>query len=198
MLRFEHDTVYESPRENAQWLHQQLAETSPFATVDVVTHSRGGLVAQSLPRDGSVQYRKAVHVACPFRGSPLAELRVLMHLVEPYCSSEQDVVDALRFVERKSGIHAFPGLAAMDPDVVNGLYNTGPFDAVDTYSAVVDSPTYDWLLPVFGEPHDSVVPTSGCDLSSANNSDPFRGVMHTELFKQEVVVERVQRSLDVA
>ena len=46
-LAFDHFTLSEDPRQNIQWFFEQLPEDITL-DLDVVTHSRGGLVARVL------------------------------------------------------------------------------------------------------------------------------------------------------
>jgi len=78
IFAFNHFTLSKTPEQNAEELLKDLSN-NPF-TFDVVTHSRGGLVLRNLVERTSVlgemakrfQLRRAVLVACPNSGTPLA------------------------------------------------------------------------------------------------------------------------------
>jgi pimeloyl-ACP methyl ester carboxylesterase len=68
-----------SPKENAAWLAAHLPERLP-TTVDIVAHSRGGLVVRTIVEHGAefgldtrLRVRRLIMVATPNAGTTLAD-----------------------------------------------------------------------------------------------------------------------------
>ena len=129
---FNHFTISKTPEENASDLLANLPETT--GTFDVVTHSRGGLVLRNLVERASAlgdttkrfHLRKAVLIACPNEGTPLANptrwnetVGWIANLLEafpenPLTFAASWIADAIVWMAyRATG--AMPGLQAMDP-----------------------------------------------------------------------------------
>lgn len=132
ILAFDHPTVSASPRANIEWLLGQLPP-GPIE-VDVVAHSRGGLVARNL-LDSSISaavgrdaptVRSIVHVATPNQGTTLAEserigsyLDVVTNLMtflpdEPLTTALELVIEVVKQVAIGM-VDGLDGLAAMNP-----------------------------------------------------------------------------------
>ena len=80
VLGFEHHTVSRTPLINAAELARKFADSD--AEIDIVCHSRGGLVTrwfcESLDRQ-IARKRRVVFVGCPLQGTSLADPRSLRH-----------------------------------------------------------------------------------------------------------------------
>lgn len=80
ILVFDHPSVHVDPTANARWLLEQFPSQAELV-LDVLTHSRGGLVARSLGRPETADavgrrpasVRTTVHVATPNAGTVLAD-----------------------------------------------------------------------------------------------------------------------------
>ena len=74
VIAFDHPTLGASPRENAEELAELLGSFR-LDNVDIVAHSRGGLVAREFAANApeGVTIRSIVHVATPNGGTPLAD-----------------------------------------------------------------------------------------------------------------------------
>jgi hypothetical protein len=136
---FNHFTLSKTPEENANELLATLpANSGPF---DVITHSRGGLVLRCLVERTAAtkrfNLRKAVLVACPNEGTPLANpvrwketVGWVANLLEvipenPLSFAGSWVADAIVWIAyRATG--AMPGLQAMDPAGKAIAYLQGP------------------------------------------------------------------------
>ncbi|TFH62109.1 MAG: hypothetical protein E4G90_09460, partial [Gemmatimonadales bacterium] len=73
VFAFNHFTLSEDPNQNAQWFQKQLP---PGVTldVDIICHSRGGLVSRTLAQKvAGLQVGKLVFVAAPNLGTPLTD-----------------------------------------------------------------------------------------------------------------------------
>jgi triacylglycerol esterase/lipase EstA (alpha/beta hydrolase family)/CHAT domain-containing protein len=75
VIAFDHPTLATSPNENAERLAQWLRAAPTIESVDILCHSRGGLVARSLVEqiDAGVKFGSVVFVATPHRGTELAD-----------------------------------------------------------------------------------------------------------------------------
>jgi hypothetical protein len=106
---FDHPTVSVDPVTNARWFAEQFAAGAPddaWLVVDVVAHSRGGLVARALaeqqdrlPLGGRrLDVRSAVFVGVPNAGTVLADTEHLGDLLDTYTNL----------------LDAFPDIGAVD------------------------------------------------------------------------------------
>ncbi|HEY8092730.1 MAG TPA: hypothetical protein VID93_03075, partial [Acidimicrobiales bacterium] len=100
---YDHHTISKTPRANALDLLQLVRAFGGGTTVelDIVAHSRGGLVARELaerPRDGLVNVRSLVLAGTPNLGTPLADVKGLV-----------------------AGINRFTNLLALAPDPVTDI-----------------------------------------------------------------------------
>lgn len=128
VVGFDHWTLSKSPSENAQDFLRGLP-TVDGLQVDLVTHSRGGLVARvltELQAQTSVRFNRVVFVGTPNAGTPLAATNHLGMLIDHLTNvflflpkfSVVMVVDLILSVvkwlaTRVTG--ALPGLAAQNP-----------------------------------------------------------------------------------
>ena len=125
VFAFDHPSLCQSPEDNARWLAEQLRQAS-LANLDILAHSRGGLVARAFlnEKPESVRVRSLVFVGTPNGGTPLADkdyigqlLSVVTNLVglvpdNGFTDAIGVAIDALReFV--LEGIGSLPGIAAM-------------------------------------------------------------------------------------
>ncbi|HTS02249.1 MAG TPA: alpha/beta hydrolase, partial [Thermoanaerobaculia bacterium] len=217
---FNHLTVGRAPDENVR----ELLGLVRGARLDVVTHSRGGLVLRLLATTrGAPAIRRAFLAASPSEGTPLAsparwdELAAwVANLAEALPSGAlafglDFAVEALVWIAGRAG-GALPGHAAMDP--------AGPFHAAlnaraagqTRYAAAVARFAAKGSLArrfldagveaLFDEPNDLVVPTEG-GLSlggrriDARQTVRFGGdVHHLNLFAQERTKEGIKNFLE--
>lgn len=104
--------------------------------IDVVTHSRGGLVGRELlsrvQQGIPLRVRKMIMVACPNRGTPLADGEHWLTMLDRYTSLLADLPDTSASVIMEgiltvvklighAGLRKLPGLAAMTPKTA--IYN---------------------------------------------------------------------------
>jgi PGAP1-like protein len=132
VLAFDHPTVSVDPRENVDWLNKQVQGIGDRQLeVDIVAHSRGGLVSRTLTEhpelaEGRLQVNRLVMVATPNAGTALADSARIGQLLNRLTSLLQlvptnGVIDALEVilaVVQQVAIGAFRGLdgiRAMDP-----------------------------------------------------------------------------------
>jgi hypothetical protein len=133
VVAFEHPTVSVSPAANVAWLAEQLRGLGTRRLrVDLLAHSRGGLVSRLLAeqpdRTGRhLEVGRAVLVATPNAGTALASDRRLGQLLDRLTTLSDrlpenlatDVLEVLLTLVRQVAVGALDGLdglAAMDPD----------------------------------------------------------------------------------
>ena len=192
VLALDHPSLSVDPVANARELVARVGSAGPGAglDVDIVAHSRGGLVARALLDQGGgpVRVGRTVFVGTPNGGTPLADpahlgscidrVTALLNLVPPGpWTVVLDVLDAVLEVVKILGqgaLGGLPGLASMDP---RGRFlprlgsvapDGGRLFAVDADFEPTGSLAALWNLPetavdkVFGDRHnDGVVPTDG-------------------------------------
>lgn len=134
---FDHPTVSVDPATNAQWFVEQFAAGAPAnaeLVVDVVAHSRGGLVARALSEQQNrlalsgrkIEVRSAVFVGVPNAGTVLADTEHLGDLLDTYTNlldafPDIGAVDVLQVVlevvkQVATGVaEGLDGLMAMNP-----------------------------------------------------------------------------------
>ncbi len=132
VLALDHPTVSVSPEETVAWLAGELAALGDRKlTVDIVSHSRGGLVSRLLSEhpqltSGRLDVGRLVMVATPNAGTELARPERLGQLLNRLTSLLQlvpsngitDALDVILAVVKQVAIGAFKGLdgiMVMDP-----------------------------------------------------------------------------------
>jgi hypothetical protein len=133
VLGFDHPTLHVSPEFNADWFLKRLPTDRPL-TLDLLTHSRGGLVGRRIGESSlagaaarpAPQIRTLVHVGTPNGGTILASpdrwttlLDVFSNLFtllpdEPVSATIQAVIELVK--QLATGVFTgLSGLTAMDP-----------------------------------------------------------------------------------
>ena len=190
VLVFDHPSVSASPVANARWLLDQFPPDSDLV-LDVVAHSRGGLVGRALFAEPTFErsaarpphVRRMVHVATPNRGTTLASTEkwgTLLDVVTNLAMALPDtasvplsiVVEVVKQVGTGS-VEGLDGLASMDPEGEQ-LQGLTPRPGVGTPALFTIASDYEPLsgsVPLraldlmvdtfFGEANDLVVPTEG-------------------------------------
>jgi hypothetical protein len=152
LIAFDHPTLSADPLDNARRLTDLVPRDLPGLDVDIVCHSRGGLVARVLAGemgdDGvppNLTVRRIIYVGTPNAGTALADpehmgafvdrYTALLNLLPPApLTAVAETMDALLEVVKVIGVGALgdlPGLAAMDPDggFLAALNQPGPRSA---------------------------------------------------------------------
>jgi hypothetical protein len=117
---FDHPTISVTPTENVAWLASHVLPSQPL-TVDVLAHSRGGLVGRALAHDGlgdRLRVRNLVMVGTPNAGTPLADkdrigqwlnrMSTLVNLIPS--NPVTDTLDVVLTVLKQVVVGAFGGL----------------------------------------------------------------------------------------
>jgi pimeloyl-ACP methyl ester carboxylesterase len=89
---FEHPSVSVTPKENAQFLAGLMPAGAPLE-VDLVTHSRGGLVGREIASARALDVRGMVLVASPNAGTALADRKHLSDFLDRITDLAQFVPD---------------------------------------------------------------------------------------------------------
>jgi pimeloyl-ACP methyl ester carboxylesterase len=89
---YEHHSVSVTPKENAEFL-ARLVPDGPPLEVDLVTHSRGGLVGREIASAGALRVAGMVMVASPNAGTALADREHLSDLLDRVTDLAQFVPD---------------------------------------------------------------------------------------------------------
>lgn len=190
VFAFDSHTLSEDPARNARVLLERIPPGLDL-DVDVVCHSRGGLVTRQLAlqsrEGGRLRIRRAVFVGAPNAGTALADPDHVAHMLDRFTSAVlllptgavtevlEGVMTAVKVVGRGI-VGGLPGIAAMCPggDVLARLAAApGPDEAYavtadyepegDTLGRLVRSTVADGVMDrIFrGVANDLVVPTEG-------------------------------------
>jgi pimeloyl-ACP methyl ester carboxylesterase len=201
VIGFDHPTLSVDPATNVQALLSQVPTGIELGPVDIVCHSRGGLVARHLIQSSlpGLTVRKVIFVATPNDGTALADpahMKSLLDMLTTVLRLTPDTPVTLAFEGIAELVKCLAvgtlteleGLTSMDP---NGQFlaslNSNP-DTDSEYSAIAadfepgdDSGLGLWLrdkidLPVFsGERNDLIVPTAGvADIGQTKRSFPVK------------------------
>ena len=146
VFAFDHHTLSEDPRQNVEWLLQQIPDGTPLE-LDIVCHSRGGLVSRVLAErqaDLSVGARsltvdKVVFVAAPNAGTILTDTKHLSDLIDSYTNilnffpdnGVTEVLRAIITVMKQLAVGAVKGLPGLESMLPGGPFlknwlNRGP------------------------------------------------------------------------
>jgi hypothetical protein len=195
VVAFEHPTISVSPTDNVAWLADQLEVLGDRRLrVDLLAHSRGGLVSRLLAEQparsgGRVEVGRAVLVATPTAGTALASDQRLGQLLDRLTTladrlpgnAATEVLEVVVTVVRQvvvGALDGLDGLAAMDP---GGRFLTDELNVTPERSASYAAVAADYEPRpgsalarvaldglsdvVFADvPNDLVVPTEGCYL----------------------------------
>jgi hypothetical protein len=133
VFAFNHYTLSDDPADNVGWLLQQVP---PSATLDmdIICHSRGGLVSRTLAErppalqvpDSPISVKRIVHVGVPNRGTLLADPRHMVDMLDrvttvinlAFSGPAAELLDGVLTVVKVVGhgaLASLRGLAAMNP-----------------------------------------------------------------------------------
>jgi pimeloyl-ACP methyl ester carboxylesterase len=136
VFAFDHKTLSDDPKANVTWLLEQLPDGVEL-NVDIVCHSRGGLVSRVLAERGDeltrtgcrIHVGRVIFVASPNAGTALAHAKHIGEFLERYTNllnflevlpdnGVTDVLDGIITVAKQAAVGAFAGLVglrAMEP-----------------------------------------------------------------------------------
>jgi hypothetical protein len=214
-----HPTLSASPDDNANWTLTQLPShvTGP---VDIVCHSRGGLIARRLAASDRLTVRRVCQLGAPNEGTPLAHAKQVISFLNGHTALLTRLPDTVSTVVLEgilcvvklvaTGVgHGLPGLLAMEPDgdYLEALRHR-TLKAKCWYTVGADYQAGAWLSSrfikragdavvdgFFGSANDLVVPSAGCHLPGQTVTDSLRleggDVHHCNYFSAIPVHERL-------
>jgi len=138
VFAFDHMTLAVSPEDNIRWFGDEVNRRlsgSQSLDLDIICHSRGGLVSRTLagelstPGLNRVKVSKVVFVATPNQGTLLADPDHVVHFLDRYTSALDlappgpvgvisDILEGILTVVKiigHAGLSGLDGLASMDP-----------------------------------------------------------------------------------
>jgi pimeloyl-ACP methyl ester carboxylesterase len=126
---FNHFTVSHDPAKNVAWFLNQIPANAKL-DVDIICHSRGGLVSRCLAREGakgsSINVDRIVLVGVPNAGTPLADPEHMMHMIDRFTTilnffpangvteALESIITVIKIIAH-GAIRALDGPAAMNP-----------------------------------------------------------------------------------
>jgi pimeloyl-ACP methyl ester carboxylesterase len=218
-LALAHPSISASPDENIAWMLTNLRATAS-GPIDIVCHSRGGLVARVLAASDQLDVRRVCQVGTPNAGTPLAHAKHLIAFLDGHSALLTKLPDSvstivlegllcvIKLVVTGAGA-GLPGLSAMEPE---GEYLTGlgkrrlgakewftiganyqPAMAPDSgFAQRIGDKVVDSF---FGYPNDLVVPSEGCHKPGPSPTDSLRidgaDVHHCNYFSAAQVHDRL-------
>jgi hypothetical protein len=134
VFAFNHFTLSHDPRRNVEWLVGQLPAGAPL-DIDIVCHSRGGLVARTIAEQPSVfgldtsrlGVRRVVFVGVPNNGTLLAHPDHMMKMIDRFTTllnvfpsgvvteTLEAIITAVKVIGH-GALKGLQGLASMQPD----------------------------------------------------------------------------------
>ena len=148
VFAFDHFTLSEDPKQNVEWLAREIPDGTKL-DLDIVCHSRGGLVSRVLAERQSglslgsrtIRVGKVVFVATPNNGTPLTDAKYIGDLIDTYTnllnffpdSGVVEVIEGVITVTKQvalATLKGLEGLQAMTPQspFLAGYLNQGPRD----------------------------------------------------------------------
>ncbi len=130
VFAFNHPTLADDPAANARTFLDAIPQAARRLDIDIVCHSRGGLVSREIANQGDsrgVKVKRIVFVGATNNGTILANEQHILDLVNRYSTIARiipntvthTIVDALTVVLKvlaRTLLNDLPGLAAMNPD----------------------------------------------------------------------------------
>jgi pimeloyl-ACP methyl ester carboxylesterase len=141
VFAFDHFTLSHSPRENVECFLRQLPDEELALELDIIAHSRGGLVARVLAEKQSefsmgsriLRVNRVVHVGTPNAGTPLTNTDHMNDLIESYTnilkhlpdSTTSLVLDGLLLVAKQLAARTVEGLEGLQAMLPGGDFLRG-------------------------------------------------------------------------
>lgn len=151
LFAFNHPTMSENPTENARHFLASIPAAQESMTIDIVCHSRGGMVAREIAQLGrarGVNVGRIVMVGVPNGGTPLADRQHMVAMIDRFTTvakifpnrAATIVVDALVAAVKvlaRALLDDMVGLKAMNPgeEFVRAL-NAGACDGTELFAIV--------------------------------------------------------------
>jgi len=170
VFAFNHFTMSHAPDRNVGWLIRQMPEGLRLRDVDIVCHSRGGLVARTLAENPKafgveterIDVRRVVFVAVPNAGTLLADPKHMVQMIDRLTTVlnvlpttfTTELLEAIITAVKVLGhgaLQALDGLASMNPkgNFMEKLNATGEKGATDYFAITADyeptDPALKWI-----------------------------------------------------
>ena len=158
VFAFDHPTVSESPIKNVAWLLERIPPEARL-NVDVICHSRGGLVSRQIARanDPRIAVDRIVFVAAPNAGTILTDADYVGDFIDSYTNILQAFPDNAVTDTLEAIIAVVKQLAVATLDDLEGLQSMlpgGPY-LKDLAKAIPANPNYFALASNFEPAHDT-------------------------------------------
>jgi hypothetical protein len=212
-----HPSLSAGPDDNIEWMLEELPK-SIRGPLDIVCHSRGGLVTRVIAASDRFQVRRVVQVGVPNDGTPLADERHLVDFLDGHTSFLTKLPDNVTTIVLEGalclvkliakGAQDLPGLKAMLPrgEYLNGLGRRGLhaaswFTIGADYCSEAGQSSFSRRVidrladKVFAMSNDLVVPSDGCHQPGPTPVESLRlrgaDVHHTNYFTDSEVHSRL-------
>ena len=145
VFAFDHPTCSVDPVHNVNWLLGQIPQSARL-NVDIVCHSRGGLVARQIARAGDprIQVGRTIFVAAPNAGSIICDADYMGDFIDAYTNILQafpdngvtDTLEAILAVLKQLAVNTLDDLEGLKAMVPGGEY------LQDLAEAIPANPSY--------------------------------------------------------
>ena len=200
VFAFDHFTLSHDPIENVRWFVDALPDNARL-DLDIICHSRGGLVSRVLAEKQSelsfgsrtVAVKRVVFVATPNAGTALADTAYVNEFIDAYTNilnflpdnGALEILEGLITIAKQIAVGALKGLDGLQSMNPTGTFlpslNTGPKSSAKYFALTADfEPTAAgfrdyfadlFMDKIFKAQNDLVVPTAG--VYDINGSDNF-------------------------
>jgi pimeloyl-ACP methyl ester carboxylesterase len=203
VFAFDHYTLSHDPVQNVERFFSAIPE-SVRTTLDIVCHSRGGLVARTLaerqdlfnlgPREVSV--RSIIFVAAPNNGTILADAKYMGDFIDSYTNllnffptnGATEILDGVITVVKQLAVGTLKGLSGLQSMRKGGTFlselnraatPTENYFAIASNFDPAEAGIKEWatnrlLDKIFKEENDLVVPTSGVYQTNGSGYFPIQ------------------------
>jgi len=202
LLAFDHFTLSEDPDQNVEWFMRNLPD-GVHLELDVICHSRGGLVSRVLAEQSDrfetgadgINVRRVVFVATPNSGTVLADPQHMKEWLDAYTNilnyfppnGVTDAIETVVTVVKHAAIGALEGLKGLQSMRPSGDYlktlNRPTSQKPEYFAMTADYEPIEagWsqmlkdraMDSIFGGQNDLVVPTAGVFSKNGSNLFPI-------------------------
>jgi hypothetical protein len=158
VFAFDHPTISVTPKQNVEWFLSEIPEDIRLE-LDIVCHSRGGLVARVFSEkqqevsvgSGAVAVKKVIFVAAPNAGTILTDANYMSDYLDSYTNllnffpdtAVMDIIQTVIAVAKQLAVGALKGLDGLESMLPKGKFlqdwlNLGP-KADATYFALASN-----------------------------------------------------------
>ena len=218
-----HPSLSASPDDNIEWALPQIPG-GRLGPIDVVCHSRGGLVARAIAASDRFDARRICQVGAPNHGTPLAQGKHMLAFLDGHTAFLTTLPDTVSTILLEGILSAvklvavgaaagLPGLAAMTPDgaylkdlgdrklgraqwfTIGADFRAGESSAAGLAPRVADKVADRF----FEAANDLVVPSEGCHLPGPAPVESLElsggEIHHTNYFRSPEVHARLSQWL---